>query len=470
MALTINNQPNNFSPIQAPVWYKITSGSSSASDFQYVYDVYVIDQNTQASTFINRYPIPPRPNSGESVFTPNEILKSFISYDFNPTLTNFTTATNSIVEYQVVFGESYNPGLTFSDTINESGYVGLTFSTAHGLLVSDIITIDKTNKQINPSYDGTASVTQVINTYEVKTDVAWGDSTTNETGSITNLIRMSATSSKRFAFNGTRQYLERSKSYAGYEINSGTQSPLPSFLSNYNDAKQVFTYSYETLSFMIGSASTTTPNLGIIDFYDNNLNYVYTATVSNSFSASNYKRQDWGVGPQNLSNAGITFSLAAPYYYVSLANGNNQISTTKLYKMVNNCSPYSNVLIGFKNALGGFDYWNFNWKSSTSYNIQRNEYKKVLDWNYNVGERGYTQYSQNVTQVNYASTDWISEYDSLFLKELLLSDQVFVVDGIYSLPIIITDNSYNVKTYLNDKLFCLSINYKFSFDINAMTL
>ena len=57
---------------------------------------------------------------------------------------------------------------------NLSGNLGLIFTTAHDLVVGDIITIDKDNKTINPSYDGTASVVQVVSANEIKTDVSYG--------------------------------------------------------------------------------------------------------------------------------------------------------------------------------------------------------------------------------------------------------------------------------------------------------
>ena len=73
----------------------------------------------------------------------------------------------------------------FVDTIFQAGSVGLTFSTPHGLVVGDLITIDKTDKTINPQYDGEHYVTEVVNSYQIKTDIDWGSDSTLEGGSIT---------------------------------------------------------------------------------------------------------------------------------------------------------------------------------------------------------------------------------------------------------------------------------------------
>jgi len=73
----------------------------------------------------------------------------------------------------------------FVDTVFQAGSVGLTFSQPHGLVVGDLITIDKTDKTINPQYDGEHYVTEVVNSYQIKTDIDWGSDSTLESGSIT---------------------------------------------------------------------------------------------------------------------------------------------------------------------------------------------------------------------------------------------------------------------------------------------
>jgi hypothetical protein len=73
----------------------------------------------------------------------------------------------------------------FVNTLFQSGSVGLTFSTPHGLAVGDLITINKTDKTINPQYDGEHYVTEVVNDYQIKTDIDWGSDSASEGGSVT---------------------------------------------------------------------------------------------------------------------------------------------------------------------------------------------------------------------------------------------------------------------------------------------
>jgi hypothetical protein len=76
--------------------------------------------------------------------------------------------------------------LTFSNTLfSPRGVLGITFSTPHKLRVGDIIAIDKTDKTVNPLYDGTATVTEVVNNYQIVTNKKFGvNPTQSETGTI----------------------------------------------------------------------------------------------------------------------------------------------------------------------------------------------------------------------------------------------------------------------------------------------
>ncbi len=90
------------------------------------------------------------------------------------------------------FNSSYTY-FSFKDTEFRDGYVGLTFSqsTPHNLLLGDLIIIEKTDSSVNPQYNGTASVIEIINDYQIVTDKLWGVNTINETG----LVRKFAASS-----------------------------------------------------------------------------------------------------------------------------------------------------------------------------------------------------------------------------------------------------------------------------------
>jgi hypothetical protein len=73
----------------------------------------------------------------------------------------------------------------FSTDSNYFGYVGLTFSTPHRLTKGDLVTINKTDKTINPQYDGEWPVLSIVNNYHIIVDIFWGSNTFLEGGSLT---------------------------------------------------------------------------------------------------------------------------------------------------------------------------------------------------------------------------------------------------------------------------------------------
>ena len=71
---------------------------------------------------------------------------------------------------------------TFSDTVYRNGKLGLTFSSKHRLIVGDIINIDKFDKTVNSTYDGETKVVDVLNDFEIITDLKFKQNTVLEGG------------------------------------------------------------------------------------------------------------------------------------------------------------------------------------------------------------------------------------------------------------------------------------------------
>jgi hypothetical protein len=452
--------------------------------------------------------------------------------------------------------------------------MGLTFSTIHDFIAGDIITINKDNKNFNPQYDGTCSVVSVVNTVSIKTDKVF--STTilaNESGVITNQFRISGTSSDYFTWNGTRQYTERTKDFRQYIIGTVSAGTAGKFLTNYDLSvyKPVRLDDYETLSMILPTSPLNPYYVSVSTFNSNNS---LIGTYGLTFSATNtYRKVDIPVGPMNLINLGIPFintttgGSVVDNYTIHVKNSQfgfpTSVSEFRKYKIDNTCSNYEKQRLVFLNRLGGYDYFNFTLDSKRTLAITRTEYEKMLNWNYNVGDRGKTILAQKAEVKMTMNSNWITENDSLWLEELLTSPEVFLLpntnvvyedenytnlttasstkaitlpstgsyniqfdivkladdlilyDGAttldtipagipfhYSkkltfatttftlenflnypadiiiknivitrttgdkLPIIITDNSYEVKTALRNQLFNLVLNYKFGYDLN----
>jgi len=123
MSITINSQPGLFSPVQSPMYFRVTSTNTSQCGFNYVFDIFT--GNTDYKTRI----VLQARLDGSCVFTPNTVLKSYLGYDLQPTSSSVKGASNSAMQYRVSIGEQYGLGnncttgvTTFSGITTQSGY------------------------------------------------------------------------------------------------------------------------------------------------------------------------------------------------------------------------------------------------------------------------------------------------------------------------------------------------------------
>ena len=264
--ISLLQEPLTLEPINADLWFKVNSASSSTTNFKYIFrPQYRLEPFSGAYTQLSIYKVPPRPITGDGLFSPHRVLKSFIQNKVNPYTTAFVSGFNSAlpgvpysyIDYNVRYGFEFSPNLLWYNTSNSSGFVALTFSSVHDFAVGDILILDKDNKTINQSYDGTCSVSQVINSYQIKTDITYGTAPTTgtEPGVVTTQQRLTATSSTgKYTWNGTRQYLQGDTNFTGQFI---LASASTDFLTDWPSStyKPVQLDDYETVSMILKGAT-----------------------------------------------------------------------------------------------------------------------------------------------------------------------------------------------------------------------
>lgn len=493
--VSLLTEPGNLEPINRELWFRLNSASYSATDFKYLFRIRYLEEPFESRPYKlgPLYKVPPRPDTGDGLFSPHRYIKSFITYNFNPWQQGFDTniaraggnvgIDDQLFKYAINYGFEYNPNLSFIQTFQSGGFLGLSFSSAHGLLLNDLITINKDNKQINIVYDGTASINQVINSTQVRTDITFGTTYSNETGVITNIQRLTATSSELMTWNGTRQYQEQDKDFSIYQLTSGTSKFLSTYPSEYKPIIRDSTGGeYETISFIMAGPTGSRASINI---YDKN-----GATVSGySFivtSTQRYRRADFGIGTMNLYDAsGFDFTdpNIGSYTLQILRSDGSPYSEIRKWKIVDECTLMEKIRIAFLNKLGGFDYFTFTRDKKKTVNIKKNEYSKILPWNWEYGQpekrsdRGSTIFSVEADETFTLNSNWITEEEAIWLEELMTSPEVYLLEyingygyndtrGAVRTPIIITNTSYEVKTSLRDRIFNIVINYKLANPIN----
>jgi hypothetical protein len=218
----------------------------------------------------------------------------------------------------------------------------------------------------------------------------------------------------------------------------------------------------------------------VVDKYRVNL-YDNTGTIHTFTTASfpNNVMIQLGVYPANLNDDPAATEKPSMYpdwrYYVVefLSAANLVIANRYLFYNAElygqwDCR-YTPVRLAWVNSRGGWDYFNFIKKNEITNSIERKQYKQTR-WRstspfYLSSDRVLTDRETIVTQSLSVTSDWLQENEYVFLRSLLVSNQVHIVqdDGTF-LPASIEDTSFLERRERNGKLYNLQLRVKYSQD------
>lgn len=251
--------------------------------------------------------------------------------------------------------------------------------------------------------------------------------------------------------NNLSTYVNKALSYRPYE------TPI------YRQAKHHF------IPYLAGSTGSFTAEVKTYGF-DNAL--IDTETKSVSATTADALEQ-FNVSPTAINQEwAATIGDNVKYYTVALGG-------TSIYKFDLFCEPMHEVYtIHFLNRFGGFESYDFSKLSRKTYDIERKDYGRL---SYRMDASGNLAYynSSNVyydTRTTYASqfreklkltTDFLTDDQNTWLADLIVSPLVYVQDGDYLIPVVITANNYDFRKYINDKLTPLTIDIEFGRQLNA---
>lgn len=130
---------------------------------------------------------------------------------------------------------------------------------------------------------------------------------------------------------------------------------------------------------------------------------------------------------------------------------------------------YTPVRLAWVNSRSGWDYFNFIKKNEITNSIERKQYKQTR-WRgespfYQSNDRVLTDRQTIVTQTLQVTSDWVQENEYVFLRGLLVSNQVHIVlDDGTCLPVSIEDTSFLERKERNGKLYNIVLKIKYSQD------
>ena len=172
-------------------------------------------------------------------------------------------------------------------------------------------------------------------------------------------------------------------------------------------------------------------------------------------------------GTQDLaSNATLTLS-------VLFRSDNNSYSTNTVIKLEKVCEPkFIPLSIIFYNKYGALQNMWFFKKSMTDINIKSETFKNnMVDFDNNGGQPSYalTKHQEKKFIANGKESIRINSgfYDESFnevVRQMLLSEQVWIYDGSSTLPINLKSNTLQFKKSVNDKLISYTISFNYAFD------
>lgn len=350
---------------------------------------------------------PADPTYGSGVFNFGRIVEAYVNSDIDKSTYGFQRNTNSYIGYYVKFGEEYGSTIT--------QYLNITTSV------------------VKYVWNG------VLDFLETQTY--------NQDG-----YTMEGAGTFLTSFLGERNQLTGDYSWL-YWVADGSS---PTSLSHM-DIK-----SYTSAGALIKSVGFTNP-------------YSSSGTITNHFARFSTGKPQlntfatidmrYGTSPAIPSNAA--------YYKVAFQDASSgTISSIVTYNIVDSDCKYTAYRLHFLNRLGGFDSYNFTKVSHNTTEIKKSQYKAPIGaltsasaFGYNKYDRGDRQYSIISKDTIKLSSDWLSEAESTWLRELVESPEIYLDDSTYGLvSVTCQETRYEKKQQVNEKLFRLEIDLNYSYN------
>jgi hypothetical protein len=182
--------------------------------------------------------------------------------------------------------------------------------------------------------------------------------------------------------------------------------------------------------------------------------------------------------PANINDA---FTLQATWHHYLItfrtSSGASCSQGIAVFKAADECR-FEKIRLGWTNRRGGWDYFNFTKRSEESYSVERKRYRKVVGnygtadageaFGFNTYDRGLTERSPFVEKMLKVRTDFLTEGQFEYLKNLIYSESVYMInpDG-SATPVLIDSNNYTAVKSRSSRKTDLELMLKFSNDYTA---
>jgi hypothetical protein len=250
-----------------------------------------------------------------------------------------------------------------------------------------------------------------------------------------------AVTGKKFLTYAPRtQYIDSNQSAFLYFMTSNLARPTNVQLTGYNAAGSIITN-------------------GVIDITTTEK---FNRIAIGTYDIVNSDPSDWSSGLPS------TFLTGVSYYTVSIRNVSILTNSETFTFYVNaKCSKYTPIRLHWLNRLGGFDSFNFIYKSEIDTDVKRSTYQQEphtfsgTSWRYTKASRGVTTYNVEMTSGMKVNTDFLTDTESAWMEDLFTSPVVYREVDNQLIAVNVDGKNIKLQTSLNDKLS------QYTFDITG---
>ena len=167
--------------------------------------------------------------------------------------------------------------------------------------------------------------------------------------------------------------------------------------------------------------------------------------------------------PSESSN-GVTYTTIPD----TLADGGTQTIAGLPITVRRICEPVYNILkVIFLNKFGALQEYYFNKKNVQSLNTNQKSYKSTIisGSTYSPLDHQKLQYNKQGSETIRMNTGYVDDGQFEPIKQIMLSELVWVQIGTAVSPINVVTNSLEKKTQINNKLVNYSLDFEFAYDI-----
>ena len=434
MAITINQQPTIPNMANADLLWSVSSNVSTNPQFQYIVDIYESGSAYTAANRLQRVKQQPNP-SGYGVFNLGQIISTYVESDNVWKARPFELSTECNKDFVLLFGEEY--GTSTSSSIRT--YDG----TGPGATAGQ------------PAYSGSTEFYTITDGL-----VDPYDAVNFNFASSSYYTPQTASSDEAFT-----EQVALTSSPITQSIQDGEYQTISVYNGNVDNgeilAQDIFYYQISWYN----SAGLQIQNN---DFINKISNGGGPRTNDGDEWTDVYTEQDngtrllhVGVGPQNLEDAGISIPATWDHYIVSLRaqgddlqeDGDTQWAQYRFNKSTGECS-YNGVRFAWKNEFGVWDYYTFTLQSDSTFGVTREEFEQTFvnysttstAVSYDKSRRGSRQFYNALNNSKTANSNWLTQAEADWLRELFFSANVYIQVGTDMLPVAITSANVVEKT------------------------